>query len=360
MINNLYNTKGHNIVSESLLRINDVEEGELFSLENNTTIRLSLNNSNSIHYFLLDRKDIKPGEILFISPQGFARTIFSPTSSDNVIFITGQCNNRCMMCSQPPILTNDLDHYYRLNTRLLELMPPTTSNLGITGGEPTLLGLRLVELIKLVYIKNGDISIHLLSNGRAYAEKNYTATFAEFSTKDLMIGVPLHSDYEGDHDKMACVQGAYSQALAGLYNLALYNIDIEIRIVINLINYRRLPQISRFIFRNLPFVRHVAFMGLEYTGLSLKNKSQIWIDPVEYANQLEEAVIELSSWGIQTSVYNLPHCLLKPSIYTFSKHSISDWKESYLEQCNMCKLKRECGGLFSTSKIQSSNIKPII
>lgn len=64
-------------------------------------------------------------------------------------------------------------------------------------------------------------------------------------------------------------------------------------------------------------------MGLEDTGYSVKNHSQIWIDPILYQDQLEEAVLNLASWGMNVSIFNLPHCLLKTTLYEYACKSIS-------------------------------------
>jgi His-Xaa-Ser system radical SAM maturase HxsC len=314
-------------------------------------------------YFIINdftEKTFVSGDILFVSPKGFLKIVFTTISTDNVLFVTGQCNNYCLMCSQPPTKRNDISFYYKLNKHILKWMPDKTSELGITGGEPTLLEEKLVYLIKQAYAKNPNMAIHLLSNGRAFVKKDYSALFEEFSQHDFIIGVPIHSDYEVDHNRIAGNKTAYSQTLLGLYNLALYNVGIELRIVINQLNYKRLPQIAIFIFRNFPFVKHIAFIGLETTGLMLKNIKQLWIDPLEYIDNLEKAILELSEWGMKTSIYNLPVCLLKPSLYQYMRRSISDWKETFLKECEICILKKECCGVFSTSKMLSKNIKAFV
>lgn len=124
-------------------------------------------------------------------------------------------------------------------------------------------------------------------------------------------------------------------------------------------NYQRLPQLSEFIWKNLPFVAYISFMGLEDTGYSIKNHNKVWIDPIDYQKELEKAVVNLAEWKLDVSIFNIPICLLKPSLYKFAKKSISDWKVCYIDACSKCSKKHECCGLFSTSKIQSPSIKPI-
>jgi len=110
---------------------------------------------------------------------------------------------------------------------------------------------------------------------------------------------------------------------------------------------------------NFPFVEHVAFMGLEYIGYTVKNKGILWIEPQKYMNELEEAVLHLADMGMNVSIYNLQLCLLKPSLWRFARKSISDWKQKYLEECSGCSLLDSCGGVFDTSKKHSNFIQAI-
>ena len=69
------------------------------------------------------------------------------------------------------------------------------------------------------------------------------------------------------------VKGSFQQTIKGLYNLAQYKQKIEIRIVILKQNYRKLKDIAEYIYRNLPFVTHIALMGMEYHGRACKKLS---------------------------------------------------------------------------------------
>lgn len=60
--------------------------------------------------------------------------------------------------------------------------------------------------------------------------------------------------------------------------------------------------------RNLPFVDHVALMGLENTGFAIADDKQLWIDPLDYKTELAAGVEVLASAGVRVSVYNLPLC----------------------------------------------------
>ena len=92
----------------------------------------------------LNTEYLSVGDIIRIGTNGEISTLFRQNSSHNSLFITDRCNSNCIMCSQPPRNRDDLDHFWEINTRLLALIPKETQVLGITGGEPTLLGRRFV------------------------------------------------------------------------------------------------------------------------------------------------------------------------------------------------------------------------
>ena len=225
-------------------------------------------------------------------------------SNDNALFITSQCNNRCVMCCQPPLLRNDLDGYFQKNMALIDSAPRELRSLGITGGEPTLLGDRLFELLRHVRTKLPETEIHLLTNGRAFADKEYARKLAECGEEKILLGVPLHADSAGDHDTITQVKGSFEETMLGLYNLGRYDIGIELRAVITKMNYRRLPKLPDFIYRNLPFVEFISLMGLEYTGYTIKNREAVWIDPMDYQAELTQAVLELRDWRMDVSIFN--------------------------------------------------------
>lgn len=284
---------------------------------------------------------------------------FDLNSNDNALFVTAQCNNNCLMCCQPPIKMDDVETLFAKNDRLLQSAPRELKVLGITGGEPTLLGDRLVDLIKVIRKYLPDTTIQLLSNGRGFADPNYLQRIIEAAGENFFVGVPLHSDYWRDHDAIAGCARAFEETMIGLYNLASKDVEIELRIVVNAMNYQRLPQLSEFVFKNLPFVSWVAFMGMEKIGYAAKNKSRIWIEPLDYAAKLKEAVCIMDGWGIDVAIYNIPLCLLPKTCWPWAKRSISDWKTMYLEVCDNCFVKTSCCGLFSTSVDYYKGIKPI-
>jgi His-Xaa-Ser system radical SAM maturase HxsC len=264
------------------------------------------------------------------------------------------------MCCQPPKRKDDIDRLFKENLQLVRTAPKELKILGISGGEPSLLGDKLFELLDEIRNSLPDTGIHLLSNGRAFANRDFTHRLKQVAGDKVCVGVPFHSDYPGDHDLIAGAKGAYEETILGLYTLASEGIEIELRVVINRLNYVRLPQMSEFINKNLPFVNWVAFMGMEKTGLAVRNLNKIWIEPIEYIPKLTEAVQRLYDWDIDVAIYNIPLCLLPNKYHQFAEQSISDWKVRYQPFCEGCALKEKCCGLFATSCEPYLGLNPFI
>lgn len=280
-------------------------------------------------------------------------------SNDNTLFVTEPCNNRCVMCCQPPKRFNDIEELYIQNVERIKNAPKDLSCIGITGGEPTLLGDKLVELIELIRRELPNTDIHILTNGRNFKDVDYAKKIIDVGEDKLFLGIPLHSDYENDHDMIAGAKGAYVETMNGLYNIAMQGGCIELRIVMNSLNYQRFLPMAEFIHKNLSFVAWTAFMGMERTGFADTKSDRIWIEPIDYMTELGDAIHFLDDWHHEVAIYNIPLCLMPEDLHGFAKKSISDWKNYYPEGCDGCSMKEHCCGLFLTSKYEYKGLKKI-
>jgi His-Xaa-Ser system radical SAM maturase HxsC len=297
---------------------------------------------------------LRGGDIIRLNPANSqVRVLYRQNSRHNVLFFTERCNSRCLMCSQPPRAVQD-DYLVDEILQMIPWMAKETPELGITGGEPTLLGPRLIEVIESVKQHLPDTALHMLSNGRLFSYLKYAHQVADVRHPNFMIGIPVYSDTAALHDYVVQAKGAFDQTLLGLLNLGRVGVRIEIRMVIHRETYRRLPEFARFVVRNLPFVDQVVLMGLELMGFARSNLDALWIDPVEYQDELEECISELAAGGLHAGIYNHQLCLLRPSLWSYARKSISDWKNIYTPECEGCAVKNECCGFFASSELRYS------
>jgi His-Xaa-Ser system radical SAM maturase HxsC len=204
-----------------------------------------------------------------------------------------------------------------------------------------------------------ETQLEILSNGRALSRPGLVRSIAAAATAKTLFTIPLYSDYGPQHDYVVQARDAFSQTVLGLHNLARYGIRSEIRVVLHRQSVGRLPALARFIHKNLSFVEHVAFMGLEHTGYARLHDDVLWIDPPEYASELQSAIDYLTGFGYPVSLYNLQQCIIPPSLWPFLRTSISDWKREYLPACEGCAVRSSCGGVFGTSRRHSDLIRAI-
>lgn len=298
------------------------------------------------------------GDIVRVNPRaGEIRVLYRRDSPHNVLFFTERCNSRCLMCSQPP---RAYDDSYLLDDILqaIPLMSPDTKELCITGGEPTLVGKKFLQILEATKRWLPNTGIHVLTNGRLLS-LDLARQIAAIDHANLMFGIPLYSDIASKHDFVVQAKGAFDQTLRGIMNLERVAQRIEIRFVIHKQTFERLPQTARFISRNVPFVEQVALMGLEMMGFAKTNVESLWIDPAEYQPQLQAAVRELSQSGVKVMVYNHQLCVLDRELWPFARKSISDWKNIYMPECADCTLQDRCGGFFASATLRySRHIKP--
>ena len=299
------------------------------------------------------------GDVVRISPRaGDLWVMYRKAAPTNAMLLTERCNSYCVMCSQPPRAVND-DHLVRAFLDAIPLMAAETKELGITGGEPTLLGAGMLDVIRSCRDHLPSTALHMLSNGRLFNYLSLAREVATINHPDLMIGIPLYSDVAHRHDFVVQADGAFDQTIRGIMNLARCGVSVEIRVVLHRQTVERLPQLARFIARNLPFVDHVALMGLEMMGFVKMNLESLWVDPADYQPQLRDATEHLLRHGMHTSIYNHQLCVLDRELWPVARKSISDWKNEYLEECGRCAVRDDCGGFFASSSLRrSAHIHP--
>ena len=304
---------------------------------------------------------LKSGYIVAIEPRsGVIRTLYRPDSPHNTIFVTERCNSNCLMCSQPPVDKDDIPALTERNLCLIDLISPAPDYLCITGGEPTLLGNHLLSIIGKLRDVMPQTYVHMLSNGRRFAWPEFTSEFAAIQHPNFSVGIPLYSDQAELHDYVVQARGAFDQTILGFHQLARHGLETEVRVVLHALTVPRLERLAEYICRNLTFVDHVSFMGMEHIGYAPRNMKELWIDPVDYQEELEAAVSVLGRFGIESRIYNLQLCVLRPALWKYSKQSISDWKNVYGEVCTGCAVRTQCGGFFQwETKVQSRGLHKI-
>ncbi len=337
----------------------DLVQNSKFTAVITTEKNLIFDTNQKLVYNVPTLGHLNENDIISIGTDGNINTLYRVNSFQNSILTTERCNSNCLMCSQPPKDRDDVSLLFDVNKKLISLIPKDCFEIGISGGEPTLMGDKFFDLLEHIKNELPETEVHVLTNGRTFAWNSLAEKLGYINNPRLMLGIPVYSDYYQIHDHIVQAENAFYQTILGIHNLARYNQRIEIRVVLHKLSIPRLTRLAKYIYKNLPFVEHVAFMGLEYIGYTPHNINQLWIDPFDYQMELNDAVEFLSSQSINVSIYNTPLCVLPENLWRFARKSISDWKNDYLPECANCLKLNECGGLFTWNlKKHSEHIKP--
>jgi His-Xaa-Ser system radical SAM maturase HxsC len=290
------------------------------------------------------------GDVLGFDPASKRfRTIYRRASAHNSFLVTERCNHYCLMCSQPP---RDVDDQWIMREirDALPLIDKQTKTMGFTGGEPLLNWQEFIAILAICRDVLPQTAVHVLSNGRAFALTEIVDAWAGIKHPNLMVGIPIYSAVDTVHDYEVQAKGAFDETVLGVLKLKDRGQRVEIRVVLHAITAPRLLTTCKWLARNLPFVDHVALMGLENTGFAIANDDLLWIDPLDYKEQLTNSVEVLTASKVRVSVYNLPRCLLDRSVWPFARQSISDWKNGFFAECDLCDEKLRCSGFFTTGR----------
>ena len=300
-------------------------------------------------------------DVVEIVNNKWIRVLYRDDSNDNAIVVTNQCNSNCIMCPDAEIVRNTKDvPYIEKILEQIRCIPNDTNHITITGGEPGMIKENLLRILAECKKYLPDTDFLLLSNGRIFSNTEYTIKTKEYVPKYFRIAIPLYADNENLHDEITQTKGSFKQTLLGIKKLIENKIDVEIRIVVLKKNFKQLENIAKLIVKEIPEVKMVSIMALEMTGNAFKNKKEVWVDYEKIRDYLYNACIFLLKTGIITNLYNFPLCNLDKRLYSIAHKSITDYKVRYMEQCEECLVKDQCGGFFnSTINVKSIKVKPI-
>jgi len=301
------------------------------------------------------------GDLLAIEPAlGRYRVLWRTASRHNAFLVTDRCDHLCLMCSQPP---KDVDDSWIIDEigDCLSLLPAHTQTVGFTGGEPFLDWQRFIPLVDKAQQMLPSASAHVLTNGRAFSRAEVVTAWSALDRSRASVGIPIYSAVDAIHNHIVQSQNALDETVLGILRLKDRGNRVEVRIVLHQLTVPRLVETCAWLARNLPFLDHVALMGMEDTGFALANHNVLWADPVDYAQTLASAVAILAGTRIRLSVYNLPLCVLPDSVRPFAVQSISDWKNAHHDLCAPCDERGQCAGFFTSGKTKlSRGLSPIV
>lgn len=295
----------------------------------------------------IDGTQLELGDVVVPEP-GTGKVVIACRDSDlhHALFLTNRCNSYCLMCSQPPT-THDDPWLADEALDIIRHIRASPRSIGLTGGEPLLLGARLRDIVDLLHTTHPATRIELLTNGRLLSSQQLAAGILGGLTAKVKWLVPLYGHADFLHDFVVQSPGAFEETLDGLLTLQEYGQAIQLRIVLIAPVLEHLVRLCEFIGRNLPFVQEVALMSCEPIGFALANRALCEVDLQAWSETLCTASRTLQRYQVQQLYMNAPLCALPRALWPYAHRSISDWKQVYAPECDGCAVKSECSGLFA-------------
>ncbi len=284
------------------------------------------------------------GDVLLVVPhRNTAHRLIRAGSQHNTLLVTEQCDQLCVMCSQPP-KPYHVDAFAHL--KQAALLAPEGMTIGLSGGEPTLYKAELLTFLEEVLAIRPDLSFHVLTNGQHFRSED------EHRLRDLprgrvLWGVPLYSDDPAQHDVIVGKTGAHATLLRSLAILCRAGCEVELRTVVLRSNAAGLPMLARFITTQVPFIALWALMQLENIGFGRKNWDAVFFDHSMDFAPVAAALDLAAIRGIEAVLYNTPLCTLPQAYRSRAPATISDWKRRFLPGCDGCHVQDQCSGFFA-------------
>jgi His-Xaa-Ser system radical SAM maturase HxsC len=283
------------------------------------------------------------GDVILVLPgQTSAHRLIRASSQHNTFLVTEQCDQLCVMCSQPPKKQHtDLFSQFAQAA----LMSPAGAVIGISGGEPLLHKKKLFEMLQVVTRARADVTFHILTNGQHFEPSDVEALI-DLGTGRILWGVPLYSADPKTHDEIVGKSGAFRQLSKSLVILMTAGASVELRTVVMRQNISGLAELADFVFTRLSFVHVWAIMQMERIGYGRMNWQKSFFDSSADFAHVASAIDISVARGIDVSLYNFPLCSVPTAYRPYAPSTISDWKRKYLDFCSECGQRAACGGFF--------------
>lgn len=290
------------------------------------------------------------GDVVLLDPaKSIIHRLIRANSRHNTFLVTEQCDQLCVMCSQPPKKTHqdNFEHFEKAS-----LLAPLNATLGFSGGEPTLYKEQLFSLLYRVHESRPDLRFHVLTNAQHFTEDDI-AFLSSPAGRKVQWGVPIYAPDADLHDHIVGKSGAFARLLDGMSVLCLSGSQVEVRTVLTSMNASVLPKLAQFITRFLPFASPWAIMQLERIGFASNRWNELFFDNSADFDTIAQAIDIARLSNVPVLLYNFPLCTVPSAYRDLAPATISDWKNKYLPACEGCELRSSCGGFFEWHREQA-------
>ena len=219
---------------------------------------------------------------------------------------------------------------------------PEKEVLCFTGGEPTLRE-EFFEILKYARQKHPKKFLFVVSNGRRFASEEFTKKLADLNLGNFRLGIALYSHRASIHDEITQAKGSWQEAVQGIKNLLKYGFNVELRILVEKLNYQEMEDFARFIVENFKGLERVVFINLKYTGNAFINRKRVFVRYSKAAPYVQKATDILLRKGFEVKLFHFPLCIIDRKYWPLAEGTTKQESElTLLKKCELCTVKERC------------------
>jgi MoaA/NifB/PqqE/SkfB family radical SAM enzyme len=241
-----------------------------------------------------------------------------------------------------------IDSYKGWNDFSLHRFPDIQTDWTITGWEPTL-NPQYFEILSYIREQFPSSRIVQLTHGDNFASEDFTKKISSIS--NYHICVPLHGYNASTHEAIVRKKWSFQALMKGIINILKYkqaHQHLEIRIIIQKMNYQYLDKMYYLIQKFFPQVDTITTIMMEFEWQAIDN---IHHTKVSYSQVMQvNSDIFLKWWDIfgkgKFRLYHFPLCVVKEKrLWPYLWRTLPAHEITFLKSCMDCEASRYCMGL---------------
>ncbi|MFA6383331.1 MAG: radical SAM protein [Parcubacteria group bacterium] len=278
------------------------------------------------------------------------------------IQITRECNQKCIICSNPP--TDQFLEFAQAKKEIDGLKAKGCSGVIFTGGEPTLYA-KLPELIK--YASRAGLFPRIITNGQKIAKIAYLKELKKAGLKHLHLSV--YSGEEGIQSRLSGNKNSLKNIKKALDNLKkIGGISVDVNTAISRYNAGHLSKTASWLIERYPFISHFVFNNLDPFMNRVSENPEVVPKLADFELELHKTLKMLEQNKKTFRVERVPLCYLPEFEHIatetrkiiksesrmiffldrrgkFEQTGFREYKK--FPPCQACSLKKICAGLYA-------------
>lgn len=277
--------------------------------------------------------------------------------------LTFRCNDNCISCiNNTKVVSSSRDPPLDQIKEVIDNLDPQENYLGLSGGEPTLRE-EFFQILRYARNKYPDLYIFIVTNGRMFSYEDFTRKLADMELGRFRLGVTLYGPNREVHEAITRSKSSFKQTKEGINNLLRYDLPVEIRTIINRLNYKHLPELADFVQESYQGVDRFVFVNMKITGNAYKNRDAVLVKYKEVVPQVKRALNRFKNWEGEIRLYHFPLCIIPKSWWPLAKGVTKEETRelAFADQCDECAVKEECPRIWKTylSLVGGEEFEPI-